>query len=144
MRWDEKAFPVDLLNKLGGLSNFPRKPALQWASEILTQFAGASPSNSHRRRCQIPRITTPPLAPPPQAQIHHETRLFSASPSIAKLTCISCSKKRPGGMLPLHDSSENDEDDNAVVMGRADSGETPSMRQALTAQVGHCSLGLEF
>jgi hypothetical protein len=50
-------------------------------------------------------------------------------------------------VLPLHDSSENDEDDNAVVMGRADSGETPSMRQALkalTAQVGHCSLGLEF
>jgi hypothetical protein len=58
------------------------------------------------------------------------------------LTCISCSKQRPGGALPLGDSPEGDEDDNAVAVGVDDLAETPSTRQALkalTAQVGHCS-----
>jgi hypothetical protein len=91
---------------------------------------------------QILHLAAPPLARPPCAQIHHEARLCSTSPSIMKLTCISCSKQRPSGVLPLRDSPENNEDDNAATVGRADSAETPSTRQALkvlTAQVAHCS-----
>lgn len=58
------------------------------------------------------------------------------------LTCISCSKQRPGGAAPLCDPPEDDEEDSAITGVGGDSVATPSTRQAikaLTAQVSHCS-----